>query len=70
MTDKMILESQRNILKATYSDLSGGTLIVSLNTSKVESEYADVSEEMIKDICYYAKKYRNNVLTMLKAECT
>lgn len=64
LTDRIILESQRNILKATYANLSGGTLIVSLNTSKVESEYADVSEEMIKDICYYAKKYRNNVLTI------
>lgn len=64
LTDKTILRKHGDVIKATYGNLSGGTLIVSLNTSRTESEYADVSEEMIKDICDHAKKYRNEILTI------
>lgn len=64
MSEKMILKSRGDLISATYANLKGGTIIVSVNTARSDREYADSSEQIIKDVCKCARKYRNDVLTI------
>lgn len=64
ISEKMILDSRGDIIDAIYANLKGGTVIASVNTARSDGEYADASEEIIKDICKHARKYRNDILTI------
>lgn len=52
------------LLSHLYQNFCGGTIVMSLSAAGSDNEYADTSEDMIEKVCYFAVKYRHEVLTV------
>ncbi|SEL40759.1 ATPase family associated with various cellular activities (AAA) [Ruminococcus sp. YRD2003] len=62
--EKLYCKCHGDLIEQAYDNISGGTVMISVNSSRKESEFADYSEKMIEDACRYALKHKNDTLTV------
>jgi len=64
INEKYAARSRSSLVEKVYTNITGGTVLVSVNTSRKENEYADASDEFIASVCKQAVIHRNDVLTI------
>jgi hypothetical protein len=64
INEKLYCNNRGDLIEQAYYNISGGTVMISVDPSRKESEFADYSEKMIEDACRYALKHKNDTLTV------
>ena len=62
--EKLYSKCHGDLIEQAYDNISGGTVMISVNSSRKESEFADYSEKMIENACRFALKHKNDTLTV------
>jgi len=64
INEKLYANSRGSLIEQVYDNIRGGTVLLSVNSTRKESEFADCSEKMIEEACRYALKHKNDTLTV------